>query len=201
MKYRGILASVLMMAMLFGGCSADTATAKRIAEYYESLTAWKSNVAMTVDLGDRTADFRLAWDVTNGESCITVLAPAEIAGLGIIVSADGQTVTYEDAAIALPCSDGTVAPMPTEALSAIHMFWKYGIRAAETMEKDGEQMLVRVDYQSADDTQKLSVTSWFDALALQPVRSEVFYDDVRVIACTFEDFVPQERHLQKKGNG
>ena len=34
MKYRGILASVLMMAMLFSGCSADTAAAKRIAEKY-----------------------------------------------------------------------------------------------------------------------------------------------------------------------
>ena len=66
MRYRGILASVLMMAMLLASCSRTTAeTAQRIAQYYKALDSWQTNVEMTVDLGEETAVFVLAWDVSS----------------------------------------------------------------------------------------------------------------------------------------
>jgi len=191
MKYRGLIASVLMMAMLFGGCQADAAETKQIAEYYKNLDAWQTNVDLTVDLGTYTADFTLAWDVNESGSRFTVLAPTEIAGLGVTVSADGQKITYEDAAIVLPHSDGTQAPMPTEALSLIYDYWRYGIRAAETTLQQDARKLLCIDYQNADGDTSLTVSSRFDTATLYPTDAEVFHNGVRVVACTFRDFAPQ----------
>jgi len=193
MRYRGICTSVLMMAMLFASCSSTSAAgAQRIAQYYETLDAWKANVAMTVDLGEQTAQFLLAWDVSPQENRITVLAPQEIAGLSVCASQDGQTLNYEDEAIVLPRSDGTIAPMPTEALMEIAGLWKYGIREAVHEEKDGEETFVCIDYGSADGEVPITVSSKFHLPSMAPVTAEVYYDGVRMITCTFESFAPQE---------
>ena len=191
MKYRGFISSVLMMATLLCGCTAAPSAAKEIAQYYQSLTAWQANVSMTVDLGTQTAAFLLAWDVTPNDSRITVLEPSEIAGIGVMIAPDRQTLSYETASIALPRSDGTMAPMPLEALCAIEALWKYGVRTAEAMEsRDGIQV-IRIDCSSSDETQPLSITSWFDAAARSPVAAEVYYEGERLIACEFHAFVPQ----------
>jgi len=191
MKYRGTFASVLMMAMLFVGCGAnETHGAKKIAEYYKTVEGFAANVEMTVDLGDQTSAFRLAWDMSSNGSRITVLEPKEIAGIGVTVSPDGQTVTYEESALVLPRTDGTAAPMPTEALGVIYDCWRYGIHASESAETQNGRSLIRIDYRQVEETDPTAVSAWFDETGA-PVMAEVYYDGVRVIACTFEEFAPR----------
>ncbi len=187
MKYRGLIASVLMMAVFLTGCrGGETSVSRKIADCYKSATSWKSNVNVTVDLGDASADFLLGWDVKEEGSTITVLKPSEIAGVAVYVSADGQELTYGDSVIALPRTDGTVAPMPTEALCVLYEQWRYGILDSSATEKYGDVEAVSIDYRSADD--KTSVHTIFDTATMYPITAEVYYDGVRVINCEFETF-------------
>ncbi len=188
MKYRGLVASVLMMAVFLSGCqSGETSSARKIADCYKSATSWKSNVNMTVDLGDASADFLLGWDVKEEGSTITVLKPSEIAGVSVHVSSDGQEITYEDSVIALPRTDGTTAPMPTEALCVLYEQWRYGILDSSMAEKYGETEAISIDYRSGGDD-KTSVHTTFDVATMYPITAEVYYDGVRVITCEFETF-------------
>ncbi len=188
MRYRGFVASVLMMALILCGCqSGETSAARKIADCYKRAESWQANVAVTVDLGEQTAEFLLGWDVGEEGSTITVLKPSEIAGICVGVSKDGQEIVYDEQVIALPRTDGTTAPMPTEALCVLYEYWRYGIQNSFAVEKQGDREVVSIDYVSGGDD-NVEVQTTFDILTMYPITSEVYYDGERIIQCEFETF-------------
>ena len=192
MRYRGWIASVLMIALLLSSCaSEEVSMARKVSQYYAGARSLQANVEMQVNLGEQISAFTLGWDMEADVCKITVLKPSEIAGLCVTITNDGQEITYEDAAIALPRTDGTTAPMPTEALYEIYSQWIGGVHTDTAQEKIGEKDCVRIHYTEQTEAGQTEVATWFCVETLVPQKAEVFYNGERVVSCTFLNFAMQ----------
>lgn len=91
-----VLAYVLVIAAFFSACSG-TVNEDVLRSWYKDVVRMDASCAVTLDYGDSAADFTFSMVCDDNASKFTVIEPAEQAGLSVLVSQDGLTVTYNGA--------------------------------------------------------------------------------------------------------
>ena len=134
-------------------------------------------------------------DYTPESSTITVLAPADLAGISATMADGTLTLSYED--ISLDAGSYSAAAVsPVAALPRLMEAAAGGYVSQQSVEDVEERPCLRLscDLDGEDGT---LYTTWFDQESLLPMRSEISVDGVVVYEVTWSRF--EARAVQEDG--
>ncbi|MBO4854003.1 MAG: hypothetical protein J5482_02505 [Oscillospiraceae bacterium] len=88
---------LLCLPLLLTACGEKRGAEAALRRYYETVTSAEVTADVTCHLPDEARTFSLQCNyAANGDSTVTLTAPAELAGLTAVISDDALTLTYAD---------------------------------------------------------------------------------------------------------
>lgn len=162
----------LMLTLLLTACGGEEKDpVADLQRQYAAVTAATMEADITCHYDEEDRSYTLLCAYTPESSTVTVLAPANLAGISATVSGGELKLTYEDISLdAGSCSAAAVSPVA--ALPRLMAAAASGY-PAETGEEDVDgRKGLRVAFDLADDEGTLYAT-WFDQETLLPLRSEI----------------------------
>ncbi len=173
--------SVLCLALLLSGCGSGR-EAQRREDFAASLAAAQSlrfTASVRAEYPEKTVSFRLACEEDAEGFTLRVLEPAEIAGVGVLLGADGAQLRYGELSIDTGPLDRW-GLSPVSALPALGKALREG--HLESAWAEGELSVWEL---AADDT--LTVQVWLDE-ALVPQRAELVSDGRVAVFVEIDDW-------------
>lgn len=165
----------LMLTLLLTACGGEEKDpVGELQRQYAAVTAATMEADITCHYDEEDRAYTLLCAYTPESSTVTVLAPANLAGISATVSGGELKLTYEDISLdAGSCSAAAISPVA--ALPRLMEAASSGY-PAESGEEDVEgRKGLRVAFDLADDEGTLYAT-WFDQETLLPLRSEISTD-------------------------
>ena len=162
----------LMLTLLLTACGGEEKDpVGELQRQYAAVTAATMEADITCHYDEEDRAYTLLCAYTPESSTVTVLAPANLAGISATVSGGELKLTYEDISLdAGSCSAAAVSPVA--ALPRLMAAAASGY-PAETGEEDVDgRKGLRVAFDLADEEGTLYAT-WFDQETLLPLRSEI----------------------------
>ena len=180
------LITIAVILILLSACSASVDEVTAIREKVKSVPDATYVATVTASFPKREAEFVLKYARTrDGAGRISVINPAEVAGVALEVSDDGGTLTFDGAKLMTGELDerGTT---PFSALPALVRSWSEDeISEAGKTRIFGRDAIMLVS-RTEDDFGKTEYRTWFSRDTYSPLYAETFSDGRRVITCRFE---------------
>ena len=183
---RKALFLVPMLLLLLTSCGVSQENDVSLQQQYAGVTEANLEADITCHYDDELRTLTMLCAYTPDSSSITVLSPAELAGISATVEQGNLTLSYEDISLdagsysAADISPVAVLPKLMEAASS-------GYITEQSEESYNDRNCYRM---SADLSQQegLLYTTWFDQETLLPLYSEVTVDDTVVFEVTWTRF-------------
>ncbi len=186
-----LFAPMLMLLLTACGGGEERDPAAELQQQYAAVGAATLEADVTCHYDDEVREYTLLCAYTPESSTVTVLAPANLAGISATVEEGTLTLSYEDISLdagsysAAAISPVAALPKPMEAASA-------GYAAEQREEELGERKCLRLSCDLSDDTDTL-YTTWFDQETLLPLRSEISVDGAVVFEVAWSRFEVTDR--------
>ena len=190
----------LMLTLLLTACGGEEKDpVGELQRQYAAVTAatMEADIACHYDEEDRAYTLLCAY--TPESSTVTVLAPANLAGISATVSGGELKLTYEDISLdAGSCSAAAVSPVA--ALPRLMAAAASGYVTEQSEEEVNERPCLRLACDLPDDESILYAT-WFDQETLLPMRSEISVDGEVVFQVAWNRFEVTGRQEQQPDDG
>lgn len=195
MRKAGLFALMLTLLLTACGGEEERDPASELQAAYAGLAAATLEADITCHYDDETRTYTMLCDYTPESSTITVLAPADLAGISATMADGTLTLSYED--ISLDAGSYSAAAVsPVAALPRLMEAAAGGYVSQQSVEDVEERPCLRLscDLDGEDGT---LYTTWFDQESLLPMRSEIIVDGVVVYEVTWSRF--EARAVQEDG--
>ena len=195
MRKAGLFALMLTLLLTACGGEEERDPASELQAAYAGLAAATLEADITCHYDDETRTYTMLCDYTPESSTITVLAPADLAGISATMADGTLTLSYED--ISLDAGSYSAAAVsPVAALPRLMEAAAGGYVSQQSVEDVEERPCLRLscDLDGEDGT---LYTTWFDQESLLPMRSEISVDGVVVYEVTWSRF--EARAVQEDG--
>lgn len=197
MRKAGLFALMLTLLLTACGGEEERDPASELQAAYAGLAAATLEADITCHYDDETRTYTMLCDYTPESSTITVLAPADLAGISATMADGTLTLSYED--ISLDAGSYSAAAVsPVAALPRLMEAAAGGYVSQQSVEDVEERPCLRLscDLDGEDGT---LYTTWFDQESLLPMRSEISVDGVVVYEVTWSRF--EARAVQEEDGG
>lgn len=186
-----LFAPMLMLLLTACGGGEERDPAAELQQQYAAVGAATLEADVTCHYDDEVREYTLLCAYTPESSTVTVLAPANLAGISATVEEGTLTLSYED--ISLDAGSYSAAAIsPVAALPKLMEAASAGYAAEQSEEELGERKCLRLSCDLSDDTDTL-YTTWFDQETLLPLRSEISVDGAVVFEVAWSRFEVTDR--------
>jgi outer membrane lipoprotein-sorting protein len=181
------LALPILLALLLSSCGGQTRdNAIDIRDFYTNAQELTLTALVQADFGDRTAEFRLAYQRgTDGAEVVTVTAPEEIAGITVTLTENGSRMMYDGLILETGALPGT-GLSPVEAIPFAVKSWREGYITEQGKDTYNGATCQRLTHTVTRDGAAVIVTTWFESETAVPLKTEIFADGFLVLRCIFE---------------
>lgn len=183
---KALLFAPMLMLLLTACGGEEKDLAADIQQQYAAVEAADMEADITCHYDDEVRAYTLLCTYTPEESTITVLAPANLAGISATV-ADGEVaLSYDD--ISLDAGTYSAAAVsPVAALPNLMRAAASGGLVEQSEETVGERQCLRLSY-ALPDEDGTAYATWFDRETLLPLRSEISVDGTLVFEVAWTSF-------------
>lgn len=186
-----LFAPMLMLLLTACGGGEERDPAAELQQQYAAVGAATLEADVTCHYDDEVREYTLLCAYTPESSTVTVLAPANLAGISATVEEGTLTLSYED--ISLDAGSYSAAAIsPVAALPKLMEAASAGYAAEQSEEELGERKCLRLSCDLSDDTDTL-YTTWFDQETLLPLHSEISVDGAVVFEVAWSRFEVTDR--------
>ena len=161
-----------MLMLLLTACGGEEKDpAAELQAQYANLTGAVMEADVSCHYADEDRAYTLLCDYAPDRSTVTVLSPANLAGISATVENGTLTLSYED--ISLDAGGYSAAAIsPVAALPKLMQAAASGYVTEKSEETVGERPCLRLACDLPDDEGSV-YTTWFDQETLLPLRSEI----------------------------
>ncbi len=161
-----------MLMLLLTACGGEEKDpAAELQAQYANLTGAVMEAEVSCHYADEDRAYTLLCDYAPDRSTVTVLSPANLAGISATVENGTLTLSYED--ISLDAGGYSAAAIsPVAALPKLMQAAASGYVTEKSEETVGERPCLRLACDLPDDEGSV-YTTWFDQETLLPLRSEI----------------------------
>ncbi len=161
-----------MLMLLLTACGGEEKDpAAELQAQYANLTGAVMEADVSCHYADEDRAYTLLCDYAPERSTVTVLSPANLAGISATVENGTLTLSYED--ISLDAGGYSAAAIsPVAALPKLMQAAASGYVTEKSEETVGERPCLRLACDLPDDEGSV-YTTWFDQETLLPLRSEI----------------------------
>lgn len=177
---------MLMLLLTACGGGEERDPVAELQQQYAAVGAATLEADVTCHYDDEVREYTLLCAYTPESSTVTVLSPANLAGISATVEEGTLTLSYED--ISLDAGSYSAAAVsPVAALPKLMEAASTGYATQQSEEELGERKCLRLSCDLSDDTGTL-YTTWFDQETLLPMRSEISVDGAVVFEVAWSRF-------------
>ena len=160
-----------MLMLLLTACGEEKDPAAELQAQYANLTGAVMEADVSCHYADEDRAYTLLCDYAPERSTVTVLSPANLAGISATVENGTLTLSYED--VSLDAGGYSAAAIsPVAALPKLMQAAASGYVTEKSEETVGERPCLRLACDLPDDEGTV-YTTWFDQETLLPLRSEI----------------------------
>ena len=185
---KALLFAPMLMLLLTacGGGGEKVDPAAELQAQYAALSSAVMEADVTCHYTDEVREYTLLCAYAPEESTVTVLSPANLAGVSATVAGGKLTLSYED--ISLDAGGYSAAAIsPVAALPRLMAAAASGYITEQSEETVGERSCLRLACDLPDDESTVYAT-WFDQETLLPLRSEISADGTVVFQVAWSRF-------------
>ena len=177
----------LMLTLLLTACGGEEKDpVGELQRQYAAVTAATMEADITCHYDEEDRAYTLLCAYTPESSTVTVLAPANLAGISATVSGGELKLTYED--ISLDAGSYSAAAIsPVAALPKLMEAAAKGYPSEHSEEALGERTCLRLACDLEND-EGILYTTWFDQETLLPLHSEISADGALVFEVAWNKF-------------
>ena len=181
-----LFAPMLMLLLTACGGGEEKDPAAELQAQYAAVESAVMEADITCHYEDEVRTYTLLCDYTPAKSTVTVLSPANLAGISATVENGTLTLSYED--ISLDAGGYSAAAIsPVAALPKLMEAAAAGYVTEKSEETVGERPCLRLACDLPDDEGSV-YTTWFDQETLLPLRSEISSDGTMVFEIAWTRF-------------
>ena len=168
---KALLFAPMLMLLLTACGGEEKDPAAELQAQYANLTGAVMEAEVSCHYADEDRAYTLLCDYAPERSTVTVLSPANLAGISATVENGTLTLSYED--ISLDAGGYSAAAIsPVAALPKLMQAAASGYVTEKSEETVGERPCLRLACDLPDDEGTV-YTTWFDQETLLPLRSEI----------------------------
>jgi len=168
---KALLFAPMLMLLLTACGGEEKDPAAELQAQYANLTGAVMEAEVSCHYADEDRAYTLLCDYAPERSTVTVLSPANLAGISATVENGTLTLSYED--ISLDAGGYSAAAIsPVAALPKLMQAAASGYVTEKSEETVGERPCLRLACDLPDDEGSV-YTTWFDQETLLPLRSEI----------------------------
>ena len=168
---KALLFAPMLMLLLTACGGEEKDPAAELQAQYANLTGAVMEADVSCHYADEDRAYTLLCDYAPDRSTVTVLSPANLAGISATVENGTLTLSYED--ISLDAGGYSAAAIsPVAALPKLMQAAASGYVTEKSEETVGERPCLRLACDLPDDEGTV-YTTWFDQETLLPLRSEI----------------------------
>ena len=168
---KALLFAPMLMLLLTACGGEEKDPAAELQAQYANLTGAVMEAEVSCHYADEDRAYTLLCDYAPERSTVTVLSPANLAGISATVENGTLTLSYED--ISLDAGGYSAAAIsPVAALPKLMEAAAAGYVTEKSEETVGERPCLRLACDLPDDEGSV-YTTWFDQETLLPLRSEI----------------------------
>ena len=168
---KALLFAPMLMLLLTACGGEEKDPAAELQAQYANLTGAVMEAEVSCHYADEDRAYTLLCDYAPERSTVTVLSPANLAGISATVENGTLTLSYED--ISLDAGGYSAAAIsPVAALPKLMQAAASGYVTEMSEETVGERPCLRLACDLPDDEGSV-YTTWFDQETLLPLRSEI----------------------------
>ena len=168
---KALLFAPMLMLLLTACGGEEKDPAAELQAQYANLTGAVMEADVSCHYADEDRAYTLLCDYAPDRSTVTVLSPANLAGISATVENGTLTLSYED--ISLDAGGYSAAAIsPVAALPKLMQAAASGYVTEKSEETVGERPCLRLTCDLPDDEGSV-YTTWFDQETLLPLRSEI----------------------------
>ena len=168
---KALLFAPMLMLLLTACGGEEKDPAAELEAQYANLTGAVMEADVSCHYADEDRAYTLLCDYAPDRSTVTVLSPANLAGISATVENGTLTLSYED--ISLDAGGYSAAAIsPVAALPKLMQAAASGYVTEKSEETVGERPCLRLACDLPDDEGTV-YTTWFDQETLLPLRSEI----------------------------
>ena len=166
-----LFAPMLMLLLTACGGGAEKDPAAELQAQYAALSSAAMEADITCHYKDEVRTYTMQCTYAPASSTVTVLSPANLAGISAIVTNGTLTLSYQDVSLDAG-SYSAAAISPVAALPKLMEAAATGYVTEKSEETVGERTCLRLACDLKDD-ENLLYTTWFDQETMLPLRSEI----------------------------
>lgn len=186
-----LFAPMLMLLLTACGGGEERDPVAELQQQYAAVGAATLEADITCNYDDEVREYTLLCAYTPESSTVTVLAPANLAGISATVADGTLLLSYDD--ISLDAGSYSAAAVsPVAALPRLMEAAAMGYPTEQSVETIGERECLRLAC-DLDDSDGTLYTTWFDQQTLLPLRSEISVDGNVVFAVAWSRFEVTEQ--------
>ena len=168
---KALLFAPMLMLLLTACGGEEKDPAAELQAQYANLTGAVMEADVSCHYADEDRAYTLLCDYAPDRSTVTVLSPANLAGISATVENGTLTLSYED--VSLDAGGYSAAAIsPVAALPKLMQAAASGYVTEKSEETVGERPCLRLACDLPDDEGSV-YTTWFDQETLLPLRSEI----------------------------
>ena len=168
---KALLFAPMLMLLLTACGGEEKDPAAELQAQYANLAGAVMEAEVSCHYADEDRAYTLLCDYAPERSTVTVLSPANLAGISATVENGTLTLSYED--ISLDAGGYSAAAIsPVAALPKLMQAAASGYVTEKSEETVGERPCLRLACDLPDDEGSV-YTTWFDQETLLPLRSEI----------------------------
>lgn len=168
---KALLFAPMLMLLLTACGGEEKDPAAELQAQYANLAGAVMEADVSCHYADEDRAYTLLCDYAPDRSTVTVLSPANLAGISATVENGTLTLSYED--ISLDAGGYSAAAIsPVAALPKLMQAAASGYVTEKSEETVGERPCLRLACDLPDDEGSV-YTTWFDQETLLPLRSEI----------------------------
>ena len=168
---KALLFAPMLMLLLTACGGEEKDPAAELQAQYANLTGAVMEADVSCHYADEDRAYTLLCDYAPDRSTVTVLSPANLAGISATVENGTLTLSYED--ISLDAGGYSAAAIsPVAALPKLMQAAASGYVTEKSEETVGERPCLRLACDLPDDEGSV-YTTWFDQETLLPLHSEI----------------------------
>ena len=168
---KALLFAPMLMLLLTACGGEEKDPAAELQAQYANLTGAVMEADVSCHYADEDRAYTLLCDYAPERSTVTVLSPANLAGISATVENGTLTLSYED--VSLDAGGYSAAAIsPVAALPKLMQAAASGYVTEKSEETVGERPCLRLACDLPDDEGTV-YTTWFDQETLLPLRSEI----------------------------
>ena len=183
---KALLFAPMLMLLLTACGGEEKDPAAELQAQYANLAGAVMEAEVSCHYADEDRAYTLLCDYAPERSTVTVLSPANLAGISATVENGTLTLSYED--ISLDAGGYSAAAIsPVAALPKLMQAAASGYVTEKSEETVGERPCLRLACDLPDDEGSV-YTTWFDQETLLPLRSEITTDGEMVFEVAWNRF-------------